>query len=88
MVHHCHNDSIKPLTCSYRHASTFFVRLMILALLFASPLAATKHLSLHQRNSLRQPATTRPDLAFRFDAPAGPQFTDAQKQEQPEVRGE
>jgi hypothetical protein len=69
-----------PYSLSMRSISFLF------ALLFGSAFGAAvpAHLAPHQRAILESASPPRAEYVFRFDAPAGPEFSDAQKQTQRE----
>ncbi|MEK0445430.1 MAG: hypothetical protein RLZZ399_751 [Verrucomicrobiota bacterium] len=62
--------------------------LLALVLCLATPLlpcAAQEHLSPHQRVILESKSPSPEEYRFRFDLPAGPQFTEAEKEAQREL---
>jgi Right handed beta helix region len=67
-----------------KHALTRLIVLLLAPLASLHAADARDHLSPHQRVILDSKSPPQEDYRFSFDAPAGPQFTDAEKEAQRE----
>ncbi|QOV88032.1 hypothetical protein [Humisphaera borealis] len=67
-----------------KHIVTLMIAPLLVLLAVLDAAVANEHLSPHQRVILESKSPPPADASFSFDAPAGPQFTDAEKEAQRE----